>query len=317
MINVDEKIENADWPKRRPDFDAFGTVVESEVTKAKASAPWWERELAFNPYHVQSGEHGGEFTSAEGLGALGDIEEQFEYEKELQRRREDSERIKKWEEAQRAEVAATLAAGGAPSGYKRLPEAEAGVPVLVGRGIDAKKIPARYIDGIREAVGTVPADHLIDLASIKIVTDRRMTDRAGAASGLYIQKEREVWLNRKYFDYALVHEIGHHVHLNLMTEEGRKEWDAISLNGKTAKVSKYAQTKKQTLGREHFAEFYDNYARARRPKPSPLLALTGKTPGESEPNRQRLQQLYDLEPQSYRFMERVFDPTSGLLRKPA
>jgi hypothetical protein len=30
--------------------------------------PWWERRRAFNPHHVKTGEHGGEFTSGEGAG---------------------------------------------------------------------------------------------------------------------------------------------------------------------------------------------------------------------------------------------------------
>jgi hypothetical protein len=36
-----------------------------------AALPWWERVRAFNPYHVQHGEHGGEFTRKEDHGESG------------------------------------------------------------------------------------------------------------------------------------------------------------------------------------------------------------------------------------------------------
>ena len=84
--------------------------LEALEGKGKASRPWWERSLAFNPHHVKSGEHGGEFTSAEGAGeAEGEAEEKAEdgtswadvqdlKPKDAGNAWSDPERLESWEE---------------------------------------------------------------------------------------------------------------------------------------------------------------------------------------------------------------------------
>jgi hypothetical protein len=56
---------------------------------------------------------------------------------------------------------------------------------------------------------------------------------------------------------TVVHEVGHHVHLAKMTDEGAAAWGAISQKGQSAKISAYARTNQG----EHFAEAYRAYQR--------------------------------------------------------
>jgi hypothetical protein len=72
-----KSIEQAEEIRTTPEEDAaidavwdspeVQTLVRGEPELIEdAAVAWWERELAYNPYHVKSGEHGGQFTSKEG-----------------------------------------------------------------------------------------------------------------------------------------------------------------------------------------------------------------------------------------------------------
>ena len=91
------------------------------------------------------------------------------------------------------------------------------------------------------------------------------------------------------FDAAgtVFHEVGHHVHVSKMTDAAAAEWQGISSNGDNCRISNYGRT---DTG-EHFAEAYRYYASGRQ------LSLRTH------------------EPATHTFMQRVFDPTSGLLKE--
>jgi hypothetical protein len=79
---------------------------------------------------------------------------------------------------------------------------------------------------------------------------------------------------------SVLHEIGHHVHMRRLMDKAANEWAGISQNGQSARISAYARTNQG----EHFAEAYRAYA-------------LGKEKRDG---------LRSLEPQSYRFMQKVF-----------
>ena len=83
--------------------------------------------------------------------------------------------------------------------------------------------------------------------------------------------------------YVLAHEIGHHVHIAKLTNEAAEQWAALSRDGDAALISAYARMNRG----EHFAEAYRAYARG----------------GE---HRRKLK---NLEPASYKFMQRLFRPS--------
>jgi hypothetical protein len=86
---------------------------------------------------------------------------------------------------------------------------------------------------------------------------------------------------------TLHHEVGHHVHEHLLTNDGDAEWRSISGNGENARISAYARTSRG----EHFAEAYGHYARG------------GTYRGK----------LKSAEPKAYAFMQKVFRKKSKLI----
>jgi HK97 family phage portal protein len=95
----------------------------------------------------------------------------------------------------------------------------------------------------------------------KLLTSGRRGSRG--AHGLYHPVTGEIRLSAQSLPDAhgrvytiangtLAHELGHHVHMQRMTDAAADEWAAISKKGKTARVSAYART---STG-EHFCEAY-------------------------------------------------------------
>ncbi len=88
---------------------------------------------------------------------------------------------------------------------------------------------------------------------------------------------------------VVLHEVGHHVHIAKMTDEAADEWEKLSRKGTAARISAYAQTNQG----EHFAEAYRAYARGGNDR----------------------KKLKVLEPESYKFMQRLWNDSRMFLPK--
>jgi predicted Zn-dependent protease with MMP-like domain len=156
----------------------------------------------------------------------------------------------------------------------------------------------------QNAIDTVPKEHVDRLN--RITFQNKELGTSGNALGLYTNSEHRIQL-RSNFDYSnkqksdneglaggmrsvALHEIGHYVHLGKLSIKAANEWNGLSQNGQTARISSYARTNTT----EHFAEAYRAYA---------------------EGGFQR-EKLATYEPKSYQFMTRLFTAPASMLKAP-
>jgi len=138
--------------------------------------------------------------------------------------------------------------------------------------IETENIPEEHLDGLER----------IDFTSNQFVLTREASGEISEAYGVYTPSERTITLASNADNISVfgggtaIHEIGHHVHLSRLTDEGAAEWARISRGGQAAFISAYAQTNQG----EHFAEAYRAYQRG-------------------DNHRKKLKA---LEPTSYKFM---------------
>lgn len=124
------------------------------------------------------------------------------------------------------------------------------------------------------------------LEEVRFTNKQYIGTIGGAALGLYTPGLNRIDISAGVDDERVIggntvlHEIGHHVHLAKLTNQAATEWGDISKRGTTAKISAYAKTNQA----EHFAEAYRAYSSGGRDR----------------------ENLKNLEPQSYKFMERLF-----------
>ena len=138
-----------------------------------------------------------------------------------------------------------------------------------------KELPENHMDGLRS----------VDFIENQFAQSRDATGKITEAYGVYWPSRQIIQMSsnednvRVIGGGTIVHEVGHHVHLYKMTDEGAAAWAAISKNGATASISAYARTNQG----EHFAEVYRAYM------------LGGD----------KRKKLKALEPQSYKFMRGI------------
>jgi hypothetical protein len=144
---------------------------------------------------------------------------------------------------------------------------------------------------VRYEIEDLPESHLDGLERIGFEDGRLIpsvsaaTNEVVEAYGTYDPRARAIRLASNADNIAVfggatvIHEIGHHVHLARMTDEGVAEWARISRGGQAASISAYARTNQG----EHFAEAYREYFR--------------------DANHRR--KLKNLEPASYKFMRNL------------
>jgi len=138
----------------------------------------------------------------------------------------------------------------------------------------------------------LPSQHTNGIKEIQFETDlSRMSDECNSL-GYYNAQARTIVLfdSAQMIDEGIpLHEIGHHVHLSKMTPAAADYWTDISQNGKNARIESYAKTNEY----EHFAVAYKYYAN-----------------GGSDRRR-----LKDMEPEAYRFVDKLFKDKGNLLPK--
>jgi hypothetical protein len=143
---------------------------------------------------------------------------------------------------------------------------------------------------VRYEIEDLPESHLDGLERIDFVDNQFIKSRAPGGEvveaygtydpGFHVIKLASNADNIAVFGgQTVIHEIGHHVHLARMTDEGAAEWARISRGGQAAVISAYARTNQG----EHFAEAYREYFR--------------------DANHRR--KLKNLEPGSYKFMRNL------------
>jgi hypothetical protein len=151
----------------------------------------------------------------------------------------------------------------------------------------------------------LPREHLDGLKSIE-TKDAGMIHLAGhegeKAGGFYNHYGRFIVIaehTNGAARWGLAHEIGHHVHLSLLTRSAADEWANISNSGASARISGYA---KENTG-EHFAEAYKAYFGGR------------DRPGGNYDSgwRHTRDNLSRDEAKAYAFMQRLATPHSGML----
>lgn len=181
---------------------------------------------------------------------------------------------------------------GTPTGGQWTPEYRFGsdtqVPLIIEPGntswlarmeLEDAKLPASHTDGL-DTVG---------FTENTLIGYRKSDGTIGEAYGIYSIERRRITLASNadnihvYGGATLLHEIGHHVHIAKLTNEAAEQWAALSRDGDAALISAYARMNRG----EHFAEAYRAYARG----------------GE---HRRKLK---NLEPASYKFMQRLFRPS--------
>lgn len=150
-------------------------------------------------------------------------------------------------------------------------------------GVVIENSPSAFL--IRNQLSELPQDHLDGLVGVSFVEGAFIPSGVTEAYGTYNPKTKIINLSSNKDNIAVIggnvtaHEVGHHVHLAKLTDEGIREWNDISDHGKNARISAYGRTNRG----EHFSEAYRAY--------------------QMGGNRRAL--LKNLEPRAYRFMIKV------------
>lgn len=137
---------------------------------------------------------------------------------------------------------------------------------------------------ITQWLQSAPGEHR---TGIEYISVEETEELKGGAIATYTTRNGRITLCLESDKNDFMHEVGHHVHLARMTSVAARDWEGISQRGSTARVSAYARCGTT----EHFAEAYASYAAGGN-----LRARLGR-----------------LEPKTFAFMERVFNPASELL----
>ena len=116
---------------------------------------------------------------------------------------------------------------------------------------------------IKNQLKEVPRNHLNGLAGVDFVEGQLIPYKDIGAYGTYDPEGKVIKLSSNADNVGVIgggtviHEVGHHVHMSKLTDEGATEWARISNNGQSASISAYARTNRG----EHFAEAYRAYTR--------------------------------------------------------
>jgi len=129
-----------------------------------------------------------------------------------------------------------------------------------------KELPSTVARGrMKQALKNVPEKHLTGLRNIEIKNFLHV-EGAPAAGAYWREKDKIQYdydcLGTRKGDEIVLHEVGHHVYDDIISDKAKREWQRIWGESRGVMPTGYAKT----CASEGFAEYYQYYMRDKVPK---------------------------------------------------